>query len=145
MWGLFFLIARSLLTLLPGQWDGRQSCKYTLGATFVIISQNFLITCHNSFGHVIIARHNIKHVLWHAIATHVAFYSQPGLDFNLFSWLFVSLILAFSLCNIFYKILTLPYENFSLGSLIFSKIVETWFVDHQHFQQLHFYPTNSIC
>ena len=35
------LLLHSSLTPLPGQWDHRQSCKYTLGATFVIISQNF--------------------------------------------------------------------------------------------------------
>ena len=79
IWSLFFLTARSLLTLLPGQWDRRQSCKYTLGTTFIIIYQNFLIACHKSFGHATIARHNIKHVLWRAIATRVAFYSRPGL------------------------------------------------------------------
>ena len=54
----------------------RQSCKYTLGATFVIIFQHFLITHHKSFGHATIARHNIKHFLWRAIATRVAFYSR---------------------------------------------------------------------
>ena len=59
------LLLHSSLTLLPGQWDRRQSCKYTLGATFVIISQNVLIARYKSFGHATIARHNIKHVLWH--------------------------------------------------------------------------------
>ena len=66
---LFLL--QSSPTLLPGQWDCHQSCKYTLGATFVIISQNFLI-----------ARHNIKHVLWCAIEARVAFYSRPGLMYK---------------------------------------------------------------
>ena len=58
---------------------------------FVIISQYFLIKHHRSFGHATIAQHNIKdffskcdqnikHVLWHVIAAHVAFYSQPGLN-----------------------------------------------------------------
>ena len=73
------LLLHSSLTPLPGQWDRRQSCKYTLGATFVIISQNFLIARHKSFGCATIARHNIKHVLWRAIAARVAFYSRPGL------------------------------------------------------------------
>ena len=73
------LLLHSLLTPLPGQWDHRQSCKYTLGATFVIISQNVLIARHKSFWRATIARHNIKHVLWCAIATRVAFYSRPGL------------------------------------------------------------------
>ena len=50
-----------------------------MGAIFVILSQNPLITRHKSFGHETIAHHNIKHVLWHVIATRVAFYSQPGL------------------------------------------------------------------
>ena len=35
-----------------------------------------------SFGWATIACHNIKHVLWHAIATHVALYSQPGLKLD---------------------------------------------------------------
>ena len=69
------LLLHSSLTPLPGQRDRRQSCKYTLGATFVIISQNILIAHHKSFGLVTIACHNIKHVLWHAIVAHVAFYS----------------------------------------------------------------------
>ena len=69
------LLLHSSLTPLPGQWDPCQSCKYTSGATFVIISQNFLITRHNSFGRATIARHNIKHILWRAIAARVAFYS----------------------------------------------------------------------
>ena len=56
-----------------------QSCNYTLGAAFVIISQNFLIVRHKSFGRVTIAHHNIEHVLWRAIAASVAFYSRPGL------------------------------------------------------------------
>ena len=73
------LLLYSSLTPLPSQGDCRQSCKYTLRATFVIIFQNFLIAFHKSFGHATIARHDIKHVLWHAIATHVTFYSQPGL------------------------------------------------------------------
>ena len=59
----------SSLTPLPGQLDFHQSCKYTLGATFTIISRNFLIARHKSFGRVTIARHNIKQVLWLAIAT----------------------------------------------------------------------------
>ena len=74
-----WLLLHSSLTPVPGQWDRRQSCKYTLGSTFVIISQNFLIARHKSFGCATIARHNIKHVLWGAIATRVAFYSRPGL------------------------------------------------------------------
>ena len=74
---LFLL--QSSPTLLPGQWDCHQSCKYTLGATFVIISQNFLIARHKSFGCATIARHNIKHALWRAIAVCVAFYLWPGL------------------------------------------------------------------
>ena len=74
------LLLYSSLTPLPGQWDRRQSCKYTLGATFVIISQNFLIARHKSFGRATIARHNIKHVLWRAIAAHVALCSRPGLS-----------------------------------------------------------------
>ena len=73
------LLLHSSLTPLPGQWDRRQSCKYTLGATFVITSQNFLIACHKSFGRVTIARHKIKHVLWRTIAARVAFYSRPDL------------------------------------------------------------------
>ena len=75
------LLLHSSLTPLPGQQDHRQSCKYTLGATFVIMSQNFLIACHKSFGHATITHHNIKYVLWCAIAAHVAFYSQRGLIF----------------------------------------------------------------
>ena len=55
------LLLHSSLTLLPRQWDLRQSCKYILGATFVIISQHFLITRHKSFGRATIARRNIKH------------------------------------------------------------------------------------
>ena len=74
-----WFLLHSSLTLLPGQWDYRQSCKYTLGTTFVIISQNFLIARHKFFGRVTIVCHNIKHVLWHTTAAHVAFYSQPGL------------------------------------------------------------------
>ena len=35
-----------------------------------------------SFGWATIACHNIKHVLWHAIATCVALYSQPGLKLD---------------------------------------------------------------
>ena len=73
------LLLHSSLTPLPDQWDHRQSCKYTLGATFIIISQNFLIACHKSFAHATITRHNIKHVLWCAIAACVAFCSRPGL------------------------------------------------------------------
>ena len=74
-----FAFADSSLTALTGQWDRHQSCKYTLEATFVIISQNFLIAHHKCFGRVTIARHNIKLVLWRAIAARVAFYSWPGL------------------------------------------------------------------
>ena len=73
------ILLQSSPTLLPGQWDCHQSCKYTLGATFVIISQKFLIARHKSSGRATIARHNIKHVLWRVIATCVAFYSRPGL------------------------------------------------------------------
>ena len=76
------LLLHSSLTPLPGQWDRHQSCEYTLGATFVIIFQNFLIACHKSLGRATIACHNIKHVLWHGIATGVAFYSQSGLYIN---------------------------------------------------------------
>ena len=75
------------LTPLSGQWDHHQSWKYTLGATFVIISQNFLIACDKSFGHATIACHNIKHVLWCAIAAHLAFYSWPGVHVNMDSQL----------------------------------------------------------
>ena len=50
-----------------------------LRATFVIISQNILTARHKSFGRATIVRHNIKHVLWRAIAARVAFYSRPGL------------------------------------------------------------------
>ena len=73
------LLLHSSLTLLPGQWDRRQSGKYTIGATLVIISEIFLIARHKSFERVTIARHNIKHVLWRAIAARVAFYSRPCL------------------------------------------------------------------
>ena len=85
---VYFNFVHSLLNIirrlklaysLPGQWDRRQSCKYTLVTTFGIISQNFLIAGHNFFGCAAIARHNIKHVLWRAIAVRVAFYSRPGL------------------------------------------------------------------
>ena len=44
------LLLHSSLTPLPGQWDRRQSSKYTLGATFIIISQNFLIEGLNLLG-----------------------------------------------------------------------------------------------
>ena len=84
------LLLHSSLTLLPGHWDCRQSCKYTLGATFIIISQKFLIERHKSFSQVTIARHNIKHVLWHVIAARVAFYSWPGL-FDIPEWWFQSI------------------------------------------------------
>ena len=67
------LLLYSSLTPLSGQWDCRQSCKYTL---------NFLIARHKSFGRATIASHNIKHVLWRAIAARVAFYSRPGLYLN---------------------------------------------------------------
>ena len=73
------LLLHSLLTLLPGQWDRYQSCEYTFGATFLIISQKFLIACYKSFGCATITRHNIKHVLCRAVAAHVAYYSRPGL------------------------------------------------------------------
>ena len=75
-----WLLLHSSMTPLPGQWDRRQSCKYTLGATFVIISQKFLIARHKSFGRATIVSHNVKHVLWRAIAARVAFYSRPGLN-----------------------------------------------------------------
>ena len=81
------LLLYSSLTLLPGQWDRCQRCKYTLGVTFVSISQHFLITCYKSFGRATITHHNIKHVLWHLIATHVAFYSRPGLGVSKRTWL----------------------------------------------------------
>ena len=69
-----------LASSLPGQWDRRQSCKYTLGATFGIKSQNFLIARHKSFGRATIASHNIKpFFLWRAIAARVAFYSRSNL------------------------------------------------------------------
>ena len=45
-------------------------------------------------------------------------------DFNFFSCVFVSLGLDYSQILIFYKNFTLPWENFSLVSLIFSKIVK---------------------
>ena len=73
------LLLLSSLAPLPGQWDRRQCCKYTLGATFVSIAQNILIARHKSLGRATIARHNIKHALCRAIAARVAFYSQPGL------------------------------------------------------------------
>ena len=82
------LLLHSLLTPLPVQWDRRQSWKCTLGATFIIISQKFLITRHKSLGCVTTARRSIKHVLWLAIAARVAFYSRPGLPFKTPSWLF---------------------------------------------------------
>ena len=44
------LLLQSSLTPLPDQWDRCQSSKYTLGATFVIISQNFLIERLNLLG-----------------------------------------------------------------------------------------------
>ena len=75
-----WLFLHSLLKPLQCQSDRRQSCKYSLGATFVIISQNFLIASHKSFGRATIASHNITHVLWRAIAARVAFYSRPGLN-----------------------------------------------------------------
>ena len=73
------LLLHSSLTPLSGQSDGCQSCKYTFGATVVIISQNFLIARHKSFGHTTIACHTLKHVWWRAIAARVAFYSWPCL------------------------------------------------------------------
>ena len=84
---VYFNFVHSLLNIirrlklaspLPGQWDRYQSCKYTFGATFGI-SQHFLIARHKSFGRATVAHHYIKHVLWHAIAASVAFYSRPGL------------------------------------------------------------------
>ena len=66
-------------------------CESTLGVTFVIISQNVLIARHKSFGRATIARHNIKHVLWRAIAALLAFYSRPGLDWILLMTEFVKL------------------------------------------------------
>ena len=47
------LLLHSSLTPLPGQSDRRQSCKYTLGAIFFIISEKFLIARHKSFGRAI--------------------------------------------------------------------------------------------
>ena len=44
------LLLHSSLTPLSGQCDCSQSCKYTLGASFVIISQNFLIAHQNLLG-----------------------------------------------------------------------------------------------
>ena len=44
------LLLHSSLIPLPDQWDRCQSSKYTLGATFIIISQNFLIECLNLLG-----------------------------------------------------------------------------------------------
>ena len=44
------LLLHSSLTPRPSQWDCRQNCKYTLGATFVIISQNVLIARHKLLG-----------------------------------------------------------------------------------------------
>ena len=52
------LLLHSTLTPLPGQWDRGQSSKYTLGATFIIISQNFLIEHLNLLG--VRPRRNIK-------------------------------------------------------------------------------------
>ena len=46
-------------------------------------------------------------------------------DFSLFSWLFFSLALAPSYYVIFCKTVALLWENFSLVSLIFSKIMKT--------------------
>ena len=77
------LLMHSSLTPLPGQWDRHQSCKYSLGATFVITSHNFFITRHKSFGCATLARHNIKHVLWHAIAARMALLTaRPGIDIS---------------------------------------------------------------
>ena len=44
------VLLHSSLTPLPGQWNHCQSCKYTLGATFIIISKKNLIARHKSFG-----------------------------------------------------------------------------------------------
>ena len=57
------LLLHSSPTPLPSQSDRRQSFKYSLGATFVIISQTILIGRHKPFGCATIACHNIKHVL----------------------------------------------------------------------------------
>ena len=91
---VYFNFVHSLLNIrrfklassLPGQWDPRQSCKYTLGAIFGIISQKFLIIRHKFLGRATIVRHNIKHVLGRAIATRVAFYSRPGLNMWLINY-----------------------------------------------------------
>ena len=45
-----------------------------------VISQNLLIAHHKSFGCATIACRKIKHALWCAIATRVAFYSWPGMQ-----------------------------------------------------------------
>ena len=93
----FLLLLHSSLTPLPGQWDCHQSCKYTVATTFVIISQNFLIAHHKSFGHVTITHHNTKHVLWHLIVARVAFYSWPGLYiYTIF--IFILTVLFTNLC-----------------------------------------------
>ena len=64
----------NLASSLPSQWDRCQSCKYTLGTTFGIISQNFLIARHKYFGRAAIAHLNIKQFygvrlphVWHFI------------------------------------------------------------------------------
>ena len=80
------LLLHSSLTPLRAQWDRHQSCKYTLGATFVIISQTFLIARHKPFRRATIARHSLKHVLWRAIAARVAFYSRAGLSQRYFKF-----------------------------------------------------------
>ena len=46
-------------------------------------------------------------------------------DFNLFYCVFFSLTLTSWYFTIFYNIVTLPWENFNLVSLTFSKIVRT--------------------
>ena len=46
----YSLLLHSSLTPLPDQLDRCQSSKYTIGATFVIKSQNFLIESLNLLG-----------------------------------------------------------------------------------------------
>ena len=110
------LLLYSSLTPLPGQWDCHQSCKYTLGATFVIISQNFLIARHKSFGRATIAHHNIKHVLWRAVATHVAFYSRSGL----FKWYLIQRILKKYIFYVIYVFFTFDKCVYINGTVSFA-------------------------
>ena len=56
------LLLHSSLTPLRGQWDRHQSC---IGVR---------------------ERHNLKHVLWRAIAAGLAFYSRPGLSQRYFKF-----------------------------------------------------------